>query len=112
MASADEFYQQARSRWQQCIELSLYDDEEVVYPVTGLLKKGLKLDARHVPSLRLFSYLLAQIGATDESKEIIEQVLQLVPSDEKANELLTLIEKRDRNARLDWLFARWSAEEF
>lgn len=112
MASADELYQQARGRWQKCIDLSVHDDEQMVYPVTGLLKQALKVDPAHVPSLRLFCYLLMQIGATDEAKEVCKQLLPLVPSTEKATLPSSLIEEPNRSKRLAWLFERWIRGEF
>ncbi len=112
MPSADEFYQQAHDRWQKCLDLSVHDDEQVVYPVTGLLKQALKIDPAHLPSLRLFCYLLMQIGATDEAKEVWGQLAPLVSPDEKATVQSNLIDESDRYKRLDWLFERWLRGEF
>ncbi len=112
MSSSNEIYQQARARWRKCIDLSVHDDEQAVYPVTGLLKQALRVEPAHVPSLRLYCYLLVQIGATDEAREVWEQLAPLIPAAEKANLQAGLIDEPDRYRRLDWLFERWLRDEF
>ncbi len=55
MQSADELYQQARQRWLEVIDLSVYDDQNIIYDTISILEKALRQDPTHIKSLTLLT---------------------------------------------------------
>jgi hypothetical protein len=110
MTSADHEYAQAQRRWKECIDLSVFDDEGCIAPVTALLRRCLTIDPEHVHALRLLGYLSVQRGADKPAKRCAQQVLRLLPADEATLEQMDILERGTRDQRLDWVERRWRGD--
>jgi tetratricopeptide (TPR) repeat protein len=99
--SAQDYYLQAHDNWAEILGLSVYDDEDVLGPVAGTLERALRIDPNHVKSLALLSDLQMQMGAYDEARELVSQLITLQPDAAINREKLALLSMPDRLARRD-----------
>jgi len=113
MDSADELYKRARQDWTQLVDLGTYgDDDDKPYVATGDLEAALRVDADHVPSLRMLALLLMQMGAMEEAREFADRLLSLRPDDAGARESVRLLRQGDLDAMRDWLVGVWHGGEY
>jgi len=114
--SAEELYQQARSKWHATIELSLYDDPASIPSTTGLLQKSIRLNPNHVGALALLSDLLATLTAYEEATAFARRVAELEPTVEEHQRRLTLLDlpngKEKRQQIMTHLEAKWQGSEW
>jgi hypothetical protein len=110
-SSAEGLYRQARERWQQAVDLSLYDDPAVIRPTTGLLQKAIRLDSQHVKALALLSDLLAALGAYAEATALAGKLRASDPEAEdhrRRAELLALPDGKEKRRKImSRLAAKW-----
>ncbi|MEA5462630.1 tetratricopeptide repeat protein [Leptothoe sp. PORK10 BA2] len=97
------------------MNLSIYDNEDMLRSVVRLLEKARQQNANHVPSLVLLSDLLMQLNADGEAMQVVESLLRLEPNNQtharkKALIQQLRIERNDsnRNALREYVESRWT----
>ena len=109
--SAEELYRQARERWQQAVDLDLYDDPAAIRGTTGLLQKAVRQDPKHVKAMALLSDLLAALTAYEEAAALVVKLRALEPDTEehrKRAELLALPNGKEKRAEImGYLAVKW-----
>jgi hypothetical protein len=101
--SAEELYRQARERWQQAVDLSLYDDPAAIRGTTGLLQKAIRQEPDHVKATALLSDLLAALTAYEEAAALVLKLRALEPEAEEHRrraELLSLPNGKEKRAEI------------
>ena len=113
--SADSLYIEARALWAKVVNLSIYDNEDMLRSVVRLLEKARRQNANHVPSLVLLSDLFMQLDADSEAMQVVESLLRLQPHSQtharkKAllNQLQANRTDNNRNAVHEFVEARWT----
>ncbi|MBD2019952.1 hypothetical protein H6F43_07090 [Leptolyngbya sp. FACHB-36] len=111
--AAESLYQHAQQQWAEAIDLSLYDDEEIILGTTPLLESALNSDPNHVPSLTLLSELLIMLKAYEEAKDLVYKLRAIEPENEIHSTKQQLLEGLDRSDfeqrfRLEcWVLEKW-----
>jgi hypothetical protein len=101
--SPEELYRQARERWQQAVDLGLYDDPAAIRGTTGLLQKAIRQDPEHVRAMALLSDLLAALTAYEEAAALVVKLRTLEPDAEghrRRAELLALPNGKEKRAEI------------
>lgn len=78
--SADHLYLRARTLWAKVVSLSIYDSEDMLQSVAGLLQKARQQNGRHVQSLVLLSDVLMVLGADTKAMEVVNSLITIEPS--------------------------------
>src|SRR5262245_58720945 len=109
--TAEDLYREARKKWGAAVDLGLYDEEESILRVTGLLQKALRQDARHVRALALLCDLLAALTAYEEASDLAGRLRELQPDVEEhriRQELLALPDAKEKRAKImERLAVKW-----
>ena len=106
---------EARALWAKVVNLSIYDNEDMLRSVVRLLEKARQKNANHVPSLVLLSDLLMQLDADAEAMQVVDALLVLEPDNQTHVRKKILIQQLriDRNdsnlhAVREYVEARWT----
>lgn len=112
---AEELYREARARWAAIVDLSVYDDEEIITRVASALEPARAQDPKHVKTLVLLSDILMQLGALDEAMDAIDTLVELEPTSpthaEKKRLVLALqadFTSENRDAVREFIEERWT----
>ena len=113
--SADSLYIEARALWAKVVNLSIYDNEDMLYSVVRLLKKARQQNANHVPSLVLLSDLFMQLDADSEAMQVVDLLLTLQPHNQTHARKKVLLKQlqwhrtdTNRNAVREFVETRWT----
>lgn len=106
---------EARALWAKVVNLSIYDNEDMLRSVVRLLEKARQKNANHVPSLVLLSDLLMQLDADGEAMQAVEALLTLEPDNQTHARKKVLIQQlrtdrsdSNRHAVREYVEARWT----
>src|SRR5262245_58304095 len=109
--SAEELYRDARKRWSAAIDLDLYDEEESILRVAGILRKAMGQDPQHVRATALLCDLLAALPAYDEAAPLAERLIELEPDNEEhrlRQRLLALPDGTEKRGKvMERLAVKW-----
>lgn len=114
-SSADALYKDARIRWAKAIKCCIYDNEDMICRVMGLLEQARQQDPNHVRTLVLLSDLLMELGVAEEAMDVVDALLSLEPNNRthiRKKQLLRQMQARpnedSREAMRDFVEARWT----
>src|SRR5262245_30574973 len=109
--TAEDLYREARTRWAAAVDLGLYDEEESMLRVTGLLQKALRQGPRHARALALLCDLLAALTAYEETSDLVARLRELQPDVGEhriRQELLALPDAKEKRAKImERLAVKW-----
>jgi hypothetical protein len=109
--TADDLYREARTKWAAAVDLGLYDEEESILRVTGLLQKAVRQDPSHTRALALLCDLLAALTAYEEASDLVARLRNLQPDVEEhrtRQELLALPDAKEKRAKvMERLAVKW-----
>jgi hypothetical protein len=115
-ASARKYYQQARMKWTEAIELSVYDNPRVIKAIAPLLDKALGVDPNHIGSLVMFADLCAAMSNYAKATGMARRAAELEPANGEATALLRLLSLPDDGTKRDevmsHLEARWNSSDW
>ena len=113
--SADQLYVQARARWAKVVDCNIYDNEDMLTSVAGLLKKARQQNSNHLQSLVLLSDLMMVLGAHHEAMEIVETLVGLQPHNQTHTSKKILLRRfqanqtdENRDAIRAFVESRWT----
>lgn len=114
MNTAETYYSEAREKWQLIVDLTNYDDIDMMYVITPLLENALKADPIHVKSLHLISDLLLYHGANEEGLFYLNKIGSMDSADEDYLSKMQLFNKDliTNDALRQYLKKKWYAGDF
>lgn len=113
--SADHLYLRARTLWVKVVSLSIYDSEDMLQSVAGLLQKARQQNARHVQTLVLLSDVLMVLGAEKKAMEVVNSLITLEPHNQTHARKKVLLQQLkanrtdcNREAVREFVETRWT----
>lgn len=113
--SSDQLYRDARIRWAKAVKCCIYDNEDMIGRVMGLLDQARQQNPNHVKTLVLLSDLLMELGVDEEAMDVVDSLLSLEPNNRthlRKKQLLSQVQSQpteeNRQAMRDFIEARWT----
>jgi tetratricopeptide (TPR) repeat protein len=110
---ADTIYQSIERRWAEVVDLCIYDVTSILEQHIEQLELALSKDPKHLFSLSLFSELLIIQESYSKAKVIIQQLIQLEPTNtlhQTKRDLLSNLDVNDQDAKIEvewWVIDKW-----
>jgi hypothetical protein len=107
--NADEAYAKVREELVQIVDLSLYDDSELIEPIASRLGGLAYRYPEHVLTARVLCVLLLELGASSEARDLATQLVRLEPDNALHQRLWQLLHEdiNKVDARSEFIGAFW-----